>query len=349
MRLSRLTAISSLILLELIPLAAHAQQFTSVTGVGSSFAAPIYQIWAASAQSVTHVKLNYQPLGSSAGQNQIISHTVDFGASDVPMPSNKLEFNKLYQFPTILGGIVPVINLPGLKEGELHLTGEVLADLFLGRITYWDDPNVQSLNPHLKLPHLEVAVVHRADGSGTTFIFTSYLARHSKDWVQKAGAGTSISWPTGTGARGNNGVASVVKNTEGSIGYVEYAYAIENKLVAPALKNRTGHFIQPALNSFEAGASGAHWDKAQNYNVDLIDTEGDQSWPILSTSYVLISYEQKDNSSVIRLFEWAFDHGDNIARSLYYVPLPDSVKKNIRKTIWSKIPVPQNSPLNTSH
>ncbi|QNT77468.1 phosphate ABC transporter substrate-binding protein PstS [Entomobacter blattae] len=322
---------------------AHAQQDTTITGVGSSFAAPIYQRWAASSQSQTHIKLNYQALGSSAGQNQIMNHTVDFGASDVPLPPNKLEYNHLLQFPTILGGIVPVVNIPNLKSGELHLTGEILANIFLGQITYWDDPTIQNINPHLKMPHLEVAPVHRADGSGTTFIFTSYLARHSKEWVKNAGAGTSITWPSGTGAKGNNGVASVVKNTEGSIGYVEYAYAHENALTTPALKNRTGRFIEPNENSFAKAASSAHWEKAQNYEVDLLDTEGEEAWPILSGTYVLLSKENKNNLPVVQFFSWAFDHGNPTAQSLFYIPLPNTVKNTIRTTVWNHAVSPSSS------
>lgn len=308
---------------------AHAQ---SVTGAGSSFAAPIYQAWGHSAQGTTGVAVNYQSVGSSAGQNQVIARTVDFGASDKPMAADGLAKNKLFQFPTVMGGIVVVVNVPGVEPGKLRLDGETLAGLFDGDITEWDDDKIKALNPGLKLPDTPVAPVHRADGSGTSFVFTSYLSKMSPEWKQKLGAGTSIAWPGGAGAHGNDGVAATVRDTEGGIGYVEYAYAANNHLNAAQLRNQAGHFVTADLKSFSAAASAADWTHADHYAVDLLDTAGESAWPIVTATFVLVPTNPSDaaqGAAVQKFFAWGLKSGDADATRLDYVPLPASVKADV--------------------
>ena len=310
-----------------------------VTGAGSSFAAPIYGAWGAAAKAPLGVVLNYQALGSSAGQNQVIARTVDFGASDAPMAGAKLAANRLLQFPTVMGGVVPIVNLPGIGSNQLRLTGAVLAGLFSGDIATWNDPRIAALNPGLKLPDTAVAAVHRADGSGTTFVFTSYLAKESADWKSKVGAASSIAWPTGAGAKGNDGVAATVRNTEGGIGYVEYAYANKNGLTTTLLKDPAGAFVAPSLDSFTKAAAGADWGAAQFFAVDLLDTPASGAWPIVSATFVLLPIDPKDtarSAAVLRLFDWAFRNGADTARSLQYVPLPASVQTAIRHA-WTNV------------
>ena len=310
-----------------------------ITGAGSSFAAPIYGAWGAAAKAPLGVLLNYQALGSSAGQNQVIARTVDFGASDAPMAGAKLASNMLLQFPTVMGGVVPIVNLPGIKSNQLRLTGAVLADLFSGEISTWNDPKIAALNPGVKLPDTAVAAVHRADGSGTTFVFTSYLAKESPDWKSKIGAASSIAWPTGAGAKGNDGVAATVRNTEGGIGYVEYAYANKNGLTTTLLKDKAGAFVAPDLDSFTKAADGADWQNAQFFAVDLLDTPGAGAWPIVSATFVLLPINPKDtarSAAVLRFFDWAFRNGAPAARSLQYVPLPASVQTAVRHA-WTNV------------
>ncbi len=310
-----------------------------ITGAGSSFAAPIYGAWGAAAKAPLGVVLNYQALGSSAGQNQVIARTVDFGASDAPMAGPKLAANMLLQFPTVMGGVVPIVNLPGISSNQLRLTGAVLADLFSGAISTWNDPKIAALNPGLKLPDTAVAAVHRADGSGTTFVFTSYLAKQSPDWKTKIGAASSIAWPTGAGAKGNDGVAATVRNTEGGIGYVEYAYANKNGLTTTLLKDKAGAFVAPSLDSFTKAAAGADWAGAQFFAVDLLDTPAEGAWPIVSATFVLLPTNPKDparSAAVLRMFDWAFRNGAGTARSLQYVPLPASVQTTVRHA-WTNV------------
>ncbi len=310
-----------------------------ITGAGSTFAAPIYGAWGAAERPTLGVGLNYQALGSGAGQNQVIARTVDFGASDAPLKTDKLAANHLLQFPTVMGGVVPIINLPGVRPNQLHLTGAVLAGLFSGDISTWNDPKIAALNPGVTLPSTAVAPVHRADGSGTTFVFTSYLAKVSPDWASKIGAASSIAWPSGAGAKGNDGVAATVRNTEGGIGYVEYAYASKNGLTTVQLKDKAGAFVTPNLASFTAAAAGADWDGAQNFAVDLLDTPGENAWPIVSATFVLLPMDPKDpqrSAAVLKFFDWAYSNGAATARSLQYVPLPADVQTHVRHA-WTNV------------
>jgi len=310
-----------------------------ITGAGSSFAAPIYGAWGAGAKTALGTALNYQAIGSGGGQNQVIARTVDFGASDAPLAASKLAANNLLQFPTVMGGVVPIVNLPGVASNQLHLTGEVLAGLFSGDITQWNDPKIAALNPGVKLPDTAVAPVHRADGSGTTFVFTSYLAKASADWKSKIGAASSIAWPAGAGAKGNDGVAATVRNTEGGVGYVEYAYAEHNHLTTVELKDKAGAYIAPGLDSFTKAAAGADWANAQDFAVDLLDTPAAGAWPIVSATFVLLPTNPKDTArsgAVVKFFDWAFTNGDAEAKKLQYVPLPAAVKASVRQA-WSKV------------
>ncbi|MCQ8278321.1 phosphate ABC transporter substrate-binding protein PstS [Acetobacteraceae bacterium KSS8] len=333
----RLAAIPALVSgLVLGAVAAHA---TDITGAGSSFAAPIYDAWGAAAKSATGVTLNYQSIGSGAGVNQVIARTVDFGASDAPVAPAKLEANHLLQFPTVMGGVVVIVNLPGIASNKLHLTGDVLAQIFSGDITSWNDPKIAALNPGVKLPDDTVAPVHRADGSGTTFVFASYLSKANADWKSKVGAASSIAWPAGAGAKGNDGVAATVRNTEGGIGYVEYAYADKNHLTTVELKNKAGQFVAPNLASFTKAAAGGDWHNAQNFAVDLLDTPGAGAWPIVSATFVLIPTDAKNpaqSGAVLKLFDWAFNNGAKIATGLNYVPLPEEVQTTVRHA-WTNV------------
>jgi phosphate transport system substrate-binding protein len=311
-------------------IAAQAQQ---ITGAGATFPAPVYTKWGEAAKSAIGIELNYQAVGSGAGQNQIFNRTVDFGASDAPVDAAKLQQHDLLQFPTVIGAVVPAINLPGLKANELKLTGDLLADIFQGKVTKWNDPRLVKINPDIKLPDLAIAPAYRADASGTTFVFTSYLSAVSPAWKNDVGASTSVKWPVGVGSRGNFGVAATVRNTKGGIGYVEYAYAAQNKLTTAQLQNKAGDYVSPTTDSFGAAAANANWTGAQNYAVDLIDQPGDQSWPIVSTTFILIPKNPTDparTTNVIKFFNWAYDNGDAIAKQLDYIPLPKAVEDSVR-------------------
>lgn len=314
-----------------LPVMAHA---ADITGAGSSFAAPIYGAWGADARSATGVNLNYQTVGSSAGQNQILAGTVDFGASDVPMERQKLESAHLFQFPTVMGGIVPVINLPGIAANQVQLDGPTLAAIYRGEIDQWNNPRIAALNPGLKLPDTAIATVHRADGSGTTAVFTGYLAHVSPEWREGQGAGASIAWPGGIGARGNDGVAASVRNTEGAIGYVEYAFAANAHMVTVKLKNHSGAFVSPDMDSFNSAAAAADWKDASHFAVDLLDTAGAGAWPIMSPTYVLVPVptgKTAHGADVRKFFDYALKSGDAAAYRLDYVPVPASVKTDILK------------------
>ena len=316
---------------------AHAQG-TTITGAGATFPAPIYQKWGELAKQPTGITLNYQGIGSGGGLNQITNRTVDFGASDAPVAADQLAARKLLQFPTVMGGIVPIVNLPGIQAGQLKLTPEVLADIFLGKITRWNDAKLVEMNRGVDLPRTAIAVVHRADASGTSFVFTSYLAKISSEWKEKVGASTSVAWPTGTGARGNDGVAATVKNTRGGIGYVESAYATQNQLTTTQLRNRAGNFVTPEMASFRAAASSAEWASAQNFAVELIDTSGAQAWPILSPTFILLPTnpaEAEKSRGVMQFFDWAFKSGGEAASALQYIPLPDEVAQRVRQA-WAR-------------
>jgi phosphate transport system substrate-binding protein len=322
-------------------IAVQAQAETQITGAGSTFAAPIYGKWGDAAGGATGIKLNYQAIGSGAGINQINNRTVDFGASDMPVAADQLAAHKLMQFPTVIGGVDIIVNIPGVKANELKLTGPVIADIYLGKITHWNDKQITELNPGLKLPHTAIAPVHRADGSGTTFVFTDYLGMQSSEWKSKVGSSTSVAWPTGAGAKGSDGVAATVKQIAGGIGYDESAYAENNHLTTAQIKNKAGKFVTPTMASFQAAAGNADWSKVQNFAIDLNDQPGATSWPIESATFVLLPTDPKDqnqSAAVKKFFDWGFTHGNDIAKSLLYIPLPDSVHNAIRAAWQKEVP-----------
>ena len=309
-------------------------QLQQITGAGATFPAPIYTKWGQMAQSAIGIQLNYQAIGSGGGQNQILNRTVDFGASDAPMDPAKLQSGNLLQFPTVMGAVVVIVNIPDVQANQLKLTGPVLADIFLGKITRWNDPEIAKLNPDVKLPRLSIAPVHRADGSGTTYVWCSYLSAVSPEWKDKVGASTSVNWPAGAGAKGNDGVAGTVSNTRGGIGYVEFAYAYENHLVTASLQNKDGQFVTPTMETFADGAEHADWAHAEKYAVNLINQPGPKAWPILSATFIELPKDPQDvtrSNNVVKFFDWAYSNGDDAARSLEYIPLPNSVKDSVRQ------------------
>jgi phosphate transport system substrate-binding protein len=316
------------------PVAAWAQQ---ITGAGSTFAAPLYQKWAEAAGATLGVTLNYQAVGSGAGQKLIFARTVDFGASDAPVAAAKLEQNKLLQFPTAIGALDIAINLPAVQPNQVRLTGKLLAAIYLGTITKWNDPAIAAANSGTTLPDLAIAPVYRADGSGTTYVFTSYLAKVDADFKGKVGAGNAVSWPAGTGSKGNAGVAGTVKNTVGGLGYVESAYATQNHLTTVQLQSHDGQFLTPTPENFAAAASSADWAGAKQFAVDMNDAPGAHSWPIVSTTFVLLPTNPANaarSAAVLKFFGWALDSGDPIAQNLQYVPLPPTVKAAV-KAAWA--------------
>jgi phosphate transport system substrate-binding protein len=324
--------------LALAALGASARAQTQITGAGSTFAAPIYGKWAEAASPTIGVKLNYQAIGSGAGINQINNRTVDFGASDMPVPADQLTAHKLMQFPTVIGGVDIIVNIPGVKPNQLKLTGPILADIYLGKITKWNDPSIEAINKGVKLPNLAIAPVRRADGSGTTYVFTDFLGMQSAEWKSKVGSATSVSWPVGSGAKGSDGVAGTVRQIRGGIGYVESAYAEQNKLTTTMLLNQAGKFVEPTMATFQAAAANADWSKVQNFAIDLNNQPGAASWPIVSATFVLLPTDPKDvnqSAAVKKFFDWGFAHGDDIAKQLLYVPLPDNVHQAIRAA-WQK-------------
>jgi phosphate transport system substrate-binding protein len=318
-----------------------AQAQTSITGAGSTFAAPIYGKWGEAGASATGVKVNYQAVGSGAGINQINNRTVDFGASDMPVAPDQLTAHKLMQFPTVIGGVDIIVNLPGIKADQLKLTGPVLADIYLGKITKWNDPEIAKINDGLKLPSLAIATVHRADGSGTTFVFTDYLGMQSAEWKSKVGSSTSVAWPNGAGGKGSDGVAATVQHIPGGIGYDESAYATQNHLTTAMMLNKAGKFVAPGMEAFAAAAGNADWSKVQNFAIDLNDQAGAESWPIESATFVLLPTDPKDvaqSAAVKKFFDWSFTHGSDIAKSLLYIPLPESVQNAVRATWKTEVP-----------
>ena len=308
-----------------------------ITGAGATFPFPIYSKWADAYKKQTGNGLNYQSIGSGAGIKQIVSKTVTFGASDMPLKVEQLDKDGLVQWPMVMGAIVPVVNLEGVKAGEMVFDGPTLADIYLGKITKWDDPAIKKLNPNVKLPSEAIAVVHRADGSGTTFNFTDYLSKVSPDWKGKVGVGTAVEWPAGVGAKGNEGVSGNIGQTKNSIGYVEYAYAKQNKLVYTAMVNKAGKTVQPTTETFQAAASNADWTHAPGYYVILTDQPGDTSWPITASTFILMHKNPADKAAsaeAIKFFKWSFENGGKMAEELDYIPMPDNVVKLIQKT-WS--------------
>ncbi|HQY07524.1 MAG: phosphate ABC transporter substrate-binding protein PstS [Burkholderiales bacterium] len=307
-----------------------------VTGAGATFPAPLYAKWADAYNKSTGVKMNYQSVGSGAGLKQIRSKTVDFGASDMPLKDEDLAKDGLVQFPTVIGGVVPVVNIAGIQPGQIKLTGQVLGDIYLGKITKWSDPALAALNPGLKLPDADISPVRRADGSGTTFIFTNYLSKVNPDWKAKVGEGTAVNWPTGAGGKGNEGVAAFVQRLPNSIGYLEYAYVKQNKLSYTLMKNRDGNFVPPSDTAFKAAAAGADW-KSSFYQITT-DQPGKDAWPITNPTYIMMHKVQEkpaQATAAMKFFDWAYGNGDKMADDLDYVPLPDSVKALVRKQ-WSE-------------
>jgi len=308
-----------------------------ITGAGATFPFPLYSKWADAYKKETGNGLNYQSIGSGAGIKQIQAKTVTFGASDMPLKLEQLEKDGLLQWPQAIGALVPVVNVEGIKPGELIFSGEVLGDIYLGKIKRWDDPAITKLNPRLKLPSEAITVVRRSDGSGTTFVWTDYLSKVNAEWKSKVGAGTAVEWPTGVGAKGNEGVAGNVGQTRNSIGYVEYAYAKQTKLTYAGLVNKAGEAVQPAVQTFQAAAANADWAKSPGYHVILTDQPGEGSWPITGATFILMHKTPIDKAAsaeAIKFFKWAFEKGDRIAEELDYIPMPDAVVKLIEKT-WS--------------
>ena len=308
-----------------------------ISGAGATFPYPVYAKWAEAYKQKTGVGMNYQSIGSGGGIKQIEAKTVDFGASDKPLEPKELDANGLLQFPMIMGGVVPVVNVEGIAAGQLKLSGAVLANIYLGTVKKWDDPSIKALNPGLKLPDRAISVVHRSDGSGTTFIFTHYLSEVSPAWKKNVGEDASVAWPTGVGGKGNEGVASYASRINGAIGYVEYAYALQNKLAYVLLQNKAGKFVKPSAESFQAAAANADWAKAPGFYVLLTDQPGAESWPITGASFILIYKNQAKPdvaAEVLKFFNWAYHNGGAMASQLDYVPLPDAVIKLVEDT-WS--------------
>lgn len=323
-------------------------QAVDISGAGATFPYPIYAKWADSYKKETGDTLNYQSIGSGGGIKQIKARTVTFGATDAPLKPEELKKEGLVQFPTVIGGVVPVINVPGIKPGELVLDGQTLADIFQGKITKWDDEAIKKLNPSLTLPAAAIAVVHRSDGSGTSFVFTTYLSQVSKDWADNVGAATAVEWPTGLGAKGNEGVAAGVTQTAGSIGYVEYAYAAQNGMTYTKLVNKDGQTVAPEVPNFAAAAEGVDWANTPGYYAILTNEPGAQSWPITAATFILIPAQPKDDAAAaaaLKFFAWAYAKGDDMAAELHYIPMPDKVVAQIEQTWASEIKGADGKPL----
>lgn len=322
-----------------VSVAAHA---ADITGAGATFPFPVYAKWAEAYKKETGVGLNYQSIGSSGGIKQIRAKTVTFGASDAPLPPAELDKDGLVQFPAIIGGTVPVLNLDGIKPGELRVTGPVLADIFLGKITKWNDPRIAALNPGKNLPDLAITVVHRADGSGTTFNFTDYLSAVSKDWADTVGKGAAVKWPapSSVGGKGNEGVAANVTRVKGAIGYVEYAYVKKNNMNYMLLENADGKYVGPDDKTFASAAAKADWFSVPGMGISMVNAKGADSWPISTASFILMYKQPADKAAsaeALKFFDWAFKNGKALATELEYVPLPDSLTAEIRSKVWSQI------------
>jgi phosphate transport system substrate-binding protein len=310
-----------------------------ITGAGATFPYPIYAKWADAYKKSTNIGLNYQSIGSGGGIKQITAKTVDFGASDMPLTADALEKEGLMQFPTVMGGVVPVYNLKGVAAGAITLTGQQLADIYMGKIKKWNDPALTTNNKGVALPDLDISVVHRSDGSGTTFIFSNYLSKVSGEWKSSIGEGTAVKWPTGVGGKGNEGVANYVGRIDGAIGYVESAYAKQNKLAYAKMVNRDGGVVAPTQDAVKAAAAGADWNKAPGMYMILTDAPGKGSWPIAGATFILMHKTQsnpENGKQVLKFFEWAYENGDQMASDLDYIPMPDSVV-NLIKTNWKSI------------
>jgi phosphate transport system substrate-binding protein len=318
-----------------------------ISGAGATFPYPIYAKWADAYKKETGVGLNYQSIGSGGGIKQIQAKTVTFGASDMPLKGEELSKDGLAQFPTVMGGVVPVINLEGVKAGELVIDGDTLAKIFLGQIKTWNDPAIQKLNANLKLPSTPVVVVHRSDGSGTTFLYTDYLSKVSADWKSKVGANTAVEWPVGIGAKGNEGVANNVSQTKGSIGYVEYAYAKQNKLSHTKMANHDGKVVDPNSESFSAAAASADWEGTPGFGVILTNEPGAGSWPLAGGTFILMhkkAQKAADSAEALKFFSWAFSKGGKMAEELDFVPMPAKVVTAIQKS-WAEIKDEKGQPV----
>jgi len=311
---------------------------TTINGAGATFPYPVYGQWAWLYNKDTGVKLNYQSIGSGGGIRQIKAKTVDFGASDAPLKAEELNEDGLLQFPMVMGGVVPVVNVPGITSGQLKLSGSTLADIFLGKITKWNDAAIAKVNPGVNLPDTAITVVYRADGSGTTWIFTNYLSKVSAPWKDSVGNAKSVKWPSGVGGKGNEGVAAYVQRIKGSIGYVEYAYALQNKLAYSLLQNRDGNYVAPTSATFQAAAANADWEKAEGFYLVLTDQPGAESWPITGASFILIHKEQANAETakeVLKFFDWCYRNGRKTAEKLDYVPMPEKVVALVEKA-WKE-------------
>ncbi len=317
---------------------AFAQQ-TQITGAGATFPRPLYERWAQAAREAIGVQLNYQSIGSGGGINQITARTVDFGASDAPLSAEQLNERKLLQFPTVLGSVVLSANLPGVADNALRLTPEIVADIFLGKLTRWNDPRIAEVNREIRIPNLPIGPCYRADGSGTTWVFTTYLSRVSDEWKNGPGAGTSVRWPVGNGARGNEGVSNIIRNTPGAIGYIENAYAVVNRMATTQLRNKSGKIVRPEPPAFNAAAAAADWTVA-NFAADTINLDGENVWPITSPTYILLpvnppAEKVEASRATMRFFDWTSRNGSEIASRLEYIPLPAAAHDLIRKA-WSE-------------
>ncbi|MFM1213632.1 phosphate ABC transporter substrate-binding protein PstS [Yersinia enterocolitica] len=345
MKLMR-TTVASIVAATLSMTTVSAFAAASLTGAGATFPAPVYAKWADSYQKETGNKVNYQGIGSSGGVKQIIANTVDFGASDAPLADDKLAAEGLFQFPTVIGGVVLAVNIPGIKSGELTLDGKTLGDIYLGNVKKWNDPAITKLNPGVKLPDQNIAVVRRADGSGTSFVFTSYLAKVNAEWKEKVGAGSTVNWPTGLGGKGNDGIAAFVQRLPGSIGYVEYAYAKQNNLAYTKLVSADGKPVSPTEHSFSSAAKGVDWSKT--FAQYLTNQKGDDVWPITSTTFILVHKEQKNaanGAEVLKFFDWGYTHGAKQANELDYATLPAEVVEQVRAAWKTQIKDSNGKPI----
>jgi len=329
------SAVVVLCLLAVMLVATVAPAAPTINGAGATFPEPIYALWMSKYYELNGVKINYQGIGSSGGIRQIEAGTVDFGGSDAPMKAPDLAESGLMQFPMVVGGVVPIVNLEGVAPGQLKLSPGLLAEVFAGEIMYWDDPAIRNLNPDIKLPHKAVTVVHRAEGSGTTWIFTNYLDKVSAKWHEKIGSGKTVAWPTGVGAKGNPGVAAYVQRVDGSIGYVEYAYAVQNALPHVSLRNAAGEFVQPTVESFQAAAANADWAGAEGYYMVLTDQPGKATWPIVGATFILVHKEMEDAETakvMLGFFDWCYKHGGEMALEKDYVPIPENVVAMVQES-----------------
>lgn len=344
---SRISTAAALIAATLFaqPAAAQGVEFT---GAGATFPAPVYAAWASAYKAATNNTLNYQPIGSGGGVNQIQNRTVDFGASDAPVPTNRLQQQRLVQFPAVIGAVVFIVNLDGINKNQLKLTGEIVADIYLGTIKTWNDARIAAINPGVNLPNLAIQPVYRSDASGTTFVTTSYLSESSAKWKSEVSAATSVQWKAGAGARGNDGVAGAVRNTRGAIGYVEYAFAAENSLTTTQLQNASGQFVEPNTPNFQAAAAAADWEKAADLAASMINMKGANSWPIVSPTYILVPRDPRDAGrakAALDFFSWSFGaQGGEIAEKLHYIPLPASVVARV-KAAWAGVLNAQGQPV----